>query len=99
VLADVGGADVATFWLMLARAGCVQVGAHGTGANIPPVDEQVIAFKLVTPGMGTIEVTRASDPHLFDMARVGLGALGVIAEVTLQCVPAGSIFGSFPFAR
>ena len=68
--------------------GFIQVGAHGTGAAIPPVDEQVIAFKLVTPAMGTIDVTRESHPELFDMARVGLGALGVIAEMTLQCVPA-----------
>ncbi|CAI7911035.1 unnamed protein product, partial [Closterium sp. NIES-54] len=29
-----------------------QVGAHGTGAGIPPVDEQVVAIKLVTPACG-----------------------------------------------
>lgn len=29
-----------------------------------------------------------ADPALFELARVGLGALGVVAEVTLQCVPA-----------
>ena len=28
------------------------------------------------------------DPELFYMARVGLGCLGVVAELTLQCVPA-----------
>jgi L-galactono-1,4-lactone dehydrogenase len=66
----------------------VQVSAHGTGAAIPPVDEQVVALKLVTPGCGTLEVTREADPELFDMCRVGLGALGVVAEITLQCVPA-----------
>ena len=27
-----------------------QVGAHGTGAAIPPVDETVVAMTLVTPG-------------------------------------------------
>ena len=27
------------------------------------------------------------DPELFYMARVGLGCLGVVAELTLQCVP------------
>eukprot|EP00884_Botryococcus_braunii_P015251 jgi/Botrbrau1/2409/Bobra.0395s0038.1 len=30
--------------------GFIQVSAHGTGAGIPPVDEQVVALKLVTPG-------------------------------------------------
>lgn len=66
--------------------GFVQVGAHGTGATIPPVDEQVIAFKLVTPGEGTLELSADSNPDLFRAARVGLGSCGVMAEVTLQCV-------------
>jgi len=68
--------------------GFMQIGAHGTGAHIPPVDEQIVAFKLVTPGKGTIEVTPESDEDLFHITRVGLGAFGVVSEVTLQCVPA-----------
>ena len=67
--------------------GCLQVSAHGTGASIPPVDEMVVGMKLVTPGKGTLEVSRAEDPELFRMAKVGLGALGIVSEVTLQLVP------------
>ena len=63
-----------------------QVGAHGTGATLPPVDEQVISMKLVTPAKGTIELSREKDPELFYLTRCGLGGLGVVAEVTLQCV-------------
>ncbi|XP_065634918.1 L-galactono-1,4-lactone dehydrogenase, mitochondrial [Quercus suber] len=66
--------------------GIVQVGAHGTGARLPPIDEQVISMKLVTPAKGTIEVSKEKDPELFYLARCGLGALGVVAEVTIQCV-------------
>lgn len=66
--------------------GIIQVGAHGTGARLPPIDEQVVSLKLVTPGKGTIEVSREKDPELFYLARCGLGGLGVVAEVTLQCV-------------
>ncbi|KAJ9181024.1 hypothetical protein P3X46_009200 [Hevea brasiliensis] len=66
--------------------GIVQVGAHGTGARLPPIDEQVISMKLVTPSKGTIEISKEKDPELFYLARVGLGGLGVVAEVTLQCV-------------
>ncbi|KAK9664424.1 hypothetical protein RND81_14G040800 [Saponaria officinalis] len=66
--------------------GILQVGAHGTGARLPPIDEQVIAMKLVTPGKGTLELSKEKDPELFHLARVGLGGLGVVAEVTLQCV-------------
>ncbi|CAA2981262.1 L-galactono-1,4-lactone dehydrogenase, mitochondrial [Olea europaea subsp. europaea] len=66
--------------------GIVQVGAHGTGAKLPPIDEQVISMKLVTPAKGTIEVSKEKNPELFYLARCGLGGLGVVAEVTLQCV-------------
>lgn len=65
---------------------CLQVGAHGTGARLPPIDEQVISMKLVTPAKGTIEVSKEKNPELFYLARCGLGALGVVAEVTIQCV-------------
>ncbi|KAL5745509.1 hypothetical protein ACOSP7_026655 [Xanthoceras sorbifolium] len=66
--------------------GILQVGAHGTGAKLPPIDEQVISMKLVTPAKGTIELSKEKDPELFYLARCGLGGLGVVAEVTLQCV-------------
>ncbi|KAL3637185.1 hypothetical protein CASFOL_019484 [Castilleja foliolosa] len=66
--------------------GIVQVGAHGTGARLPPIDEQIISMKLVTPSKGTIEISKEKDPELFYLARCGLGGLGVVAEVTLQCV-------------
>lgn len=40
-----------------AIGGFIQVGAHGTGARIPPVDEQVVAMKLVTPALGTVKLS------------------------------------------
>lgn len=67
--------------------GIIQVGAHGTGARLPPVDEQVVSMKLVTPGKGTIDISAEKDPELFYLARCGLGGLGIVAEITLQCVP------------
>eukprot|EP00252_Welwitschia_mirabilis_P014337 TRINITY_DN31509_c0_g1_i1.p1 TRINITY_DN31509_c0_g1~~TRINITY_DN31509_c0_g1_i1.p1 ORF type:complete len:620 (-),score=105.95 TRINITY_DN31509_c0_g1_i1:157-2016(-) len=67
--------------------GITQVGAHGTGTRIPPIDEQVISMKLVTPAKGTIELSAEKDPELFHLARCGLGGLGIVAEMTLQCVP------------
>lgn len=67
--------------------GFIQVGAHGTGASIPPVDEQVVRFKVVTPRLGTIVVDEGK-PELLEMTKVGIGLFGVISEVTLKCVPA-----------
>lgn len=66
----------------------MQVGAHGTGARVPPVDEQVVEMTLVTPAEGSLVLSEASERELFRTARVGLGACGVVAEVVLQCVPA-----------
>lgn len=43
-----------------AIGGFIQVGAHGTGARIPPVDEQVVAMKLVTPARGTLVLSEVS---------------------------------------
>ena len=64
--------------------GLIQVGAHGTGINIGPCDMQVIKMNIITPKYGKIELTQNDD--LFHYARVGLGTLGVITQVTLQCV-------------
>ena len=44
-------------------------------------------MRLATPAMGTISLSPKDEPELFSLARVGLGALGVVTQVTLQCVP------------
>lgn len=69
--------------------GLTQVGAHGTGAKIPSIDEQVVAMRIITPAAGEIALSiEDKDPSLFQLARTSLGLLGVVTEVTLQCVPA-----------
>jgi L-galactono-1,4-lactone dehydrogenase len=70
--------------------GFTQIGAHGTGANIPPVDEFVTCIKLVTPARGTVELT-PSDGEMFNMAKVGLGCLGVVGEITMKVIPAHNL--------
>lgn len=74
--------------------GFTQVSAHGTGSTIPPVDDAVVAFKLITPAQGTLELSKETNRSLFDMARVGLGCLGIVAEMTLQCVDAHKLVES-----
>ena len=65
-----------------------QVGAHGTGATVPPVDEQVVRIVLHTPALGEMTLSPSSHPRLFALAKVSLGWLGVVSEVTIQCVDA-----------
>jgi L-galactono-1,4-lactone dehydrogenase len=68
--------------------GFIQVGAHGTGRQVAPVDEYVSRLKMVTPGKGTVVLTKEDHGRLFELARVGLGCLGVVTEITMECIPA-----------
>jgi L-gulono-1,4-lactone dehydrogenase len=74
-------------------AGAISTATHGTGARLPNISAQVAELVLVLADGSTLECSRERDPELFRAARVGLGALGVIAEVTLRCVPAFTLRG------
>ncbi|TYZ60861.1 hypothetical protein PybrP1_011454 [[Pythium] brassicae (nom. inval.)] len=67
--------------------GICQAGCHGTGAGIPPIDDQIVEMEIVTPAKGTMVLSDTKNPELFALAKCGLGALGVVTKVTLQCVP------------
>eukprot|EP00940_MAST-03C_sp_MAST-3C-sp2_P002554 g2554.t1 len=67
--------------------GWTQMAAHGTGAGLSTVEEQIVRMTLVTPALGKIELSRSEYPNIFRFAKAGLGALGIVSELTLQCVP------------
>lgn len=67
--------------------GWTQVSAHGTGLFSPPVDEMVVRMQLATPTEGLITLSDQANKHLFRFAKVGLGCLGVVTELTLKCMP------------
>ena len=69
-------------------AGAIATATHGTGLTLGNLATAVVGVQMVT---GRGEIVRCSgdlDPDLLRVAPVGLGALGVVTEVTLQCVPA-----------
>jgi L-gulono-1,4-lactone dehydrogenase len=68
-------------------AGAVSTGTHGTGAAFPNLSAQVAALRLVTADGSVVELSPESDREAYLAARVGLGALGVISELTLRCLP------------
>jgi FAD-linked oxidoreductase len=68
--------------------GAISTGTHGTGARFGNLSAQVVGVRLVG-GSGDVVELRAGDE--LRAARVGLGALGAIAAVTLRCVPAFNI--------
>ncbi len=69
-------------------AGAISTGTHGTGLGFGGIATQVIGLRLVGPDGVSRDIDAESDPELFACARVGLGALGVISRVRLQCVDA-----------
>lgn len=68
-------------------AGATSTGTHGTGATLPGLAGAIAGLRLVTPD-GAARWVDESEPDLFAAARVGLGALGIITEIELACLPA-----------
>jgi L-gulono-1,4-lactone dehydrogenase len=69
-------------------AGAISTATHGTGRVLGNLATTVVGMELVD---GTGEVVccdEEHDPELLRVARVGVGALGVVTALTLQCVPA-----------
>jgi L-gulono-1,4-lactone dehydrogenase len=92
-LANMGDIQVQTV------AGATQTGTHGTGRDVGGMAAQIAGLELVladgrivncsaeSPG-GGITGSDGAEINLFDAARVGLGALGVVSAVTFKVVPA-----------
>nr|WP_179665593.1 D-arabinono-1,4-lactone oxidase [Nocardioides panaciterrulae] len=68
-------------------AGAISTGTHGTGGVAASLSAQVCGLELVT---GTGEVLRADAEENADVlaiARLGLGALGIVTSVTFRVEP------------
>src|SRR6266480_6313266 len=72
-------------------SGAISTGTHGTGARFRNLSSMVEAVELVLPDGRLLDVSPTSVSELLPAVRVGLGALGVIATVTLRTVPAFSV--------
>ena len=84
-MANLGDIDAQTI------AGALATGTHGTGASLGGLATQAVGFELVLADGSVVSCSASSRPELFAAAQVGLGAVGVVSTVTLQCVPAFSL--------
>jgi FAD-linked oxidoreductase len=69
-------------------AGAIQTGTHGTGRDLGGIAAQVTALEMVLADGSIACCSADQSAELFQAARIGLGALGVLTSVTLRVVPA-----------
>ncbi|MFI9274734.1 D-arabinono-1,4-lactone oxidase [Kitasatospora sp. NPDC052896] len=69
-------------------AGATSTGTHGTGRDSGSLAAQLTAVELVLADGTVRHCSRTEQPELFQGARLGLGALGVISALTFAVEPA-----------
>ena len=69
-------------------SGAIATGTHGTGDRFGGLATQVAALTLVLADGSVVRCAPNERPELFEVARLGLGAVGIVSTITLQAVPA-----------
>jgi L-gulono-1,4-lactone dehydrogenase len=74
-------------------AGATATGTHGTGAGFRNLSSNVEAIELLPADGSRTTFSESNDADAWRAARVGLGALGVVTEMTLRTMPAFTLRG------
>ena len=69
-------------------AGAISTGTHGTGARFGGIATQIVGATLVLGDGELLTVDEDQNAELLPAVALGLGALGILVDVTVQCVPA-----------
>ncbi len=69
-------------------SGAIATGTHGTGDALTGLAGFVRAIEMVLADGSVVRYDDAHQPDRVAAAAVGLGALGIVTEYELQCVPA-----------
>ena len=68
-------------------SGATSTGTHGTGGRFGGLATQITGVRMATADGELLTIDENENSELLPAVRVGLGALGVLVEVTIQCVP------------
>lgn len=68
-------------------SGATSTGTHGTGLGFGGIATRIVAATLVTGTGEVLTVSEHENSELLPAVALGLGALGVLLTVTIQCVP------------
>lgn len=80
-LANMGDVAVQTV------SGAVATGTHGTGREVAALAEQIAGLEIALPDGSLVRCSAGHEPDLFQAARLGLGALGVVTALTFHVEP------------
>ncbi|MCW2762409.1 MAG: FAD-binding protein [Marmoricola sp.] len=68
-------------------AGAISTGTHGTGGQVASLSAQVAGLELVTGDGTLLRADAEENADVLEVARLGLGALGILTSVTLRVEP------------
>ena len=68
-------------------SGATSTGTHGTGLGFGGLSTRIVGATLVTGTGDVLTVSETEHPELLPAVALGLGALGILVTVTVQCVP------------
>jgi L-gulonolactone oxidase len=69
-------------------SGAVSTATHGTGKDVGGLATQIRGLRVITGDGEVVDCSMDHEPELFQAARVGVGAAGLISTVTLEVEPA-----------
>ncbi len=69
-------------------AGATSTGTHGTGLAFGGLATTITAATLVVGDGSVLRVSETENAELLPAVRLGIGALGILVELTIQCTPA-----------
>lgn len=69
-------------------AGATSTGTHGTGLAFTGLAGQIRGMRIVTADGEIVDCSAEQNADLFEVARVGLGAFGIVSQITIEVEPA-----------
>jgi len=68
-------------------AGATSTGTHGTGGTVASLAAQIVGLELVTGDGSILRANADENPDVLAVARLGLGALGILTSLTFAVEP------------
>ena len=75
-------------------AGATATATHGTGLGLGNLSTTIVAMDIVDGRGRLVHCDEHERPDRLRVARAGIGALGIVTRMTLQCVPAFDLHAS-----